>query len=312
MRFFVIGNSVLSGKRYPALLVLWILLWGLTGCLVRRREKLPASANPAAAPVRLTASLQELLEKIKTQQDAIQTLDAIATIEPTVRSPNSGEIVNYRDVRTFILLRQPAFIRMIGLYPVVQNTAFDMTSDGEQFRVYIPAKNQFVIGKSQDNGHRSNSALENLRPQHILDALLVKGPEPGKEEAVLEVYSEGSNSDYLIHILRTIPGQWPVLARNIWFERRGLSLARLQVFDDNAEEVTDVLYSDYVQSSGIPYPREIIVERPKDFYALRLLISNLTLNQQIDDEKFRLGQPPGTELKNLDQQSVSKNEGNGG
>jgi len=311
MRILVIRNRGPFGHPYPALLILWILLWGLSGCLVRRRERIPVAATPAV-PVWRTASLQELLEKIRTTENGIKTLDATATIEPTVTSTRSGEIVNYRDVRTFILLRQPAFIRMIGLYPVVQNKAFDMTSDGEQFRLYIPAKNQFFVGKSQGDEHHSSSALENLRPQHILDALLVKGPEPGKEEAVLEVYSDGTNSDYLIHILRTIPGKWPVLARKIWIERRGLSLARLQVYDDNAEVVTDVLYSDYFESSGIAYPREIIVERPKDFYALRLLISNLTLNQPIEDEKFHLDQPPGTELKNLDPQSESKNEGNGG
>jgi len=311
MRFLLSGNRGPFCRRYPALLILWILLWGLSGCLVRRRERIPVAATPAA-PVWRNASLQELLRKIQTTESGIKTLDAAATIEPTVTSTRSGEIVNYRDVRTFILLRQPAFIRMIGLYPVVQNKAFDMTSDGKQFRLYIPSKNEFVIGKSQGNDQHSQSALENLRPQAILDALLVKGPEPGNEEAVLEVFTEGNNSDYLIHILRIIPGQWPVLARNIWFERRGLSLSRLQVFDENAEVVTDVLYSDYVKSSGIPYPREIIVERPKDFYALRLLISSLTLNQPIEDAKFHLEQPPGTELKILDQQSESKNEGNGG
>ena len=103
----------------------------LTDCLVRRRER---SRLVRRTPSWQTASLQELLEKIKTQQDAIQTLDATATIEPSVSSP-LGEIVHYRDVRAFILVRKPAFIRMIGLYPVVQNKAFDMASDGEQ----IPA-----------------------------------------------------------------------------------------------------------------------------------------------------------------------------
>jgi outer membrane lipoprotein-sorting protein len=201
---------------------------------------------------------------------------------------------------------------MIGLYPLVQNTAFDMASDGDTYRLYIPIKNRFIVGKGQQTEeHRSASALDNLRPQHILDALLLRGPQSGKEEAVLEVSSESGNF-YIIHVLRSIPGRSPLLARNIWLERRDLSVVRLQMFDDNGEEVTDVLYSDYVMSSGIPYPREILVERPKDLYSLRLLISTLALNQPIDDEKFRLEQPPGTELTNLDQQPAPKNGGNGG
>ena len=35
---------------------------------------------------------------------------------------------------------------MIGLFPIVRNKAFDMVSDGTEFKLSIPAKNKFYVG----------------------------------------------------------------------------------------------------------------------------------------------------------------------
>ena len=272
----------------------------LPGCAVRQRERLPQAA---LAPVWQKATLGELLEKIRAQQEAIRTFQATVEIEPSVTSLQRGEIVHYRDVRAFILIRRPAFLRMIGQYPVARTTAFDMASDGERFGLYIPLRNRFIIGTSRE-GRRSDSALENLRPQHILDALLWKSPEPGREQAVLEASAEGPTNYYIVHVLRPTEEGY-VLARNFWFERRRLSLERLQIFDAEGEEVTDARYLDYAEFSGIPYARKITIDRPQDHYGLVLTVSKLEFNQPLEDDKFRLEQPPGTELRNLEESSLS-------
>ena len=223
---FVRHGSRATGKdagRWQALLLtLLLVLLATSGCTVQRRQRLPDAIQ---APALQQATLEELLEKIQIQQDTIRTLQATVELAPSVTSPDKGEIVQYRDVRAFILIRKPAFLRMIGQYPVVRSTAFDMASDGDMFRLYIPSKNRFIIGKSRE-GRRSKSALENMRPQHILDALLVRGPEPGREQAVLEVVSEVRNSFYIVHILRAEADGKLSLARKIWFARAALSLVR--------------------------------------------------------------------------------------
>src|SRR4051812_35527096 len=132
-------NSLAAGgcntcRRPILLLLLLISVWALTGCLVRRREKI--SAGAPSAPIWKTASLDQLLQKLQSQIGNIQTLNITATIEPSVASLDKGEIVHYRDVRTFILIRKPDDIRMIGLYPVVQNKAFDMASNRDSFQLY--------------------------------------------------------------------------------------------------------------------------------------------------------------------------------
>ena len=77
-------------------------------------------------------------------------------------------------------------LRMIGLYPIVRNTAFDMVSDGTDFKLWIPAKNKFVVGRNDLESHKTGQPLENLRPQHIYEAILVGAIDPDNEIAVRE------------------------------------------------------------------------------------------------------------------------------
>ena len=60
-------------------------------------------------------------------------------------------------------------LRMIGQMPVVRNTAFDMVSNGQEFKVSIPPKNKFVIGTNSVDNYQPQQRLENPRPQHIYD-----------------------------------------------------------------------------------------------------------------------------------------------
>ncbi|MBI3934277.1 MAG: hypothetical protein HY316_06265 [Acidobacteria bacterium] len=271
----------------------------LTGCLVRSRTKLPPAP---LVPAWQHATLAELLEKVQKQQDAIQTLEATVQIEPSVSFAQKGEIVTYRDVRAFLLIRKPAFLRMIGQYPVVRNTAFDLASDGDEFGLFIPSKNRYITGDSR-GGKRSKSALENLRPQHILDALLVEGPEPGREDAALEVATEGQKSYYIVLILRREPSGQLLLAQKLWYEREQLSLARLQIFDATGEMATDARYSAYSEFAGVSYPQQIILNRPLDDYGLMLTVTQLKFNEPISDDKFQMAQPSGAEVVDLERTS---------
>ena len=61
---------------------------------------------------------------------------------------------------------------MIGQAPVVAKNIFDMVSDGEEFRIYIPSKNSFLVGPTT-LVRPSKKPLENLRPQHIVEAIVL-------------------------------------------------------------------------------------------------------------------------------------------
>ena len=64
---------------------------------------------------------------------------------------------------------------MYGTYLSLK--AFDMASDGKDVVVSIPPQKKFIKG-SNSLKKKSANAIENLRPQFFLDALVVRGLEP--------------------------------------------------------------------------------------------------------------------------------------
>src|SRR5262249_7920580 len=146
--------------------------------------------------------------------------------------------------------RKPAMLRMIGLLPIIRNTAFDMVSDGHEFKVSIPPKNRFVVGRNDVVVPNPQQPLENLRPQVIYDALLLREIDAETETAVLENGSETVTLDkdheyeqpnYIVDIIRTRGGDsW--LARKVVFSRLDLLPKRQIIYDETGTVVTDAHY----------------------------------------------------------------------
>src|SRR5437867_2891531 len=130
-------------RRIVAIVALCCSLPILSSCLARRRVITRKGMNTPELKL-LTADKQTLLDRIAAEYRAIQTLNATVDMVPALGSVNKGKITEYKDIRAFILFRKPAEIRIIGLYPVVRNKAFDMVSTGEEFRLYVPSKTRFI------------------------------------------------------------------------------------------------------------------------------------------------------------------------
>lgn len=286
-----------------ALLLTALIALALPGCLVR---KLKVVRPGIAATDKLqTATLEQLVAKLRLWDQQIKTLNLTADLEPSLGSVQKGEIAELKDVRSFVLVRKPDDLRMIGLYPVVRSRAFDMVSDGETFKLHVPAKNKFIVGKARLD-QPSPSKLENLRPQHMLEALIV-APPAKNERAFLENDTDEVHAYYIIHTVREAGGRL-LLNRNIWFDRVNLRVMRQEIFDEQGDIVSDSRYSRYDTVSGVQFPKEISIMRPKDEYGVKLTMEKVELNQPLGDDKFALDQPPGTELMNLSARSNSKFE----
>ena len=226
-------------------------------------------------------------------------MTATVDLEPTTGSIYSGVIKEYHDVRGYILIQSPAMIRMEGQAPVVRADIFDMVSNGEEFRLYIPPVQKFIVGKTAFSRPAKNS-LENLRPQHILDALLVPPVDPSSEMWLLEEAQEAGHRYYVVLIVAPPEHGELHLKRKAWFDRADLQLARMQFYEAQGLYVEDVRYSEYQDFQGVNYPSQIEVVRPVEDYRVAITILKATFNQPIDPEKFVLKQPPGTQLVNLD------------
>ncbi|HVH71673.1 MAG TPA: hypothetical protein VNB49_11250 [Candidatus Dormibacteraeota bacterium] len=267
---------------------------------------------PAQRPVAKDASREELLNTYNTIARNLKTLTATVELKPTAGSRYSGVIDEYHEVKSFLLAARPAEIRMIGQAPVIGKTIFDMASDGDTFRVSIPTKNKFLVG-SVVAEKLSAKPIENLRPQHLLDALL--WPEIRKEEAV--TMREFNNEQGRYYVLTVLRGGYQLeVLREIRFDRSNLQVAGIQTFGPKGTLLSDVSFSDWepldnaLASSGATgsapastpapgvtaFPRAILIERPHDDYKLELQVTKVALNEEIPADRFKLEQPAGTEL----------------
>lgn len=246
-------------------------------------------------PTLLTANSAELLQKITDQYNAIQDFNTTVDMTPALGTAEKSEITEYKDVRGYILFRKPGSIRIIGLFPVLRNTAFDMVSDGADFKLYVPSKNRFLVGRDVIE-KPSRNKLENLRPKHFLDALLVR-PVGADERVILENYTDESNAFYILHVVQEASNGDLDLRRTIWFNRVDLRLARQIVLDPTGNILTDARYSEWRAYDNVFFPRHVEINRPQDEYGVVLDIQKMDINKGVSDDKFVLNQPEGTKLQ---------------
>jgi len=252
------------------------------------------------------ASREELIEKFNAQASSLKSLNATVELRPVAGSKYSGMIQEYHEVKAFLLAERPANIRMIGQAPVISKTIFDMTSDGETFRVSLPTKNKFLVGDAKVE-RNSAKPIENLRPQHLFDALL--WPQIVKGEAVLiEEFNDENARYYVLTVLRG--GYTTEIRRKIWFDRANLNVVRLQSYGPKGALLSDIHYADWqavgstaANSGEAEFPRAIRIDRPHDDYQIGLEVTKVALNEELPADRFQLAQPPNSELVKVGQEN---------
>jgi outer membrane lipoprotein-sorting protein len=291
-----------SHSRLLVLLCLLAATFPLGGCLFRTRVIERQLSN---APLK-TATQKELIDYVNTQAGRIESMQATVDIDSSAGDPTNGRVTDYKEIRGYILARKPDMLRMKGLMPVVRNTAFDMVSDGKEFKLWIPPRNKFVIGDDNDDNYQPDKRMENMRPEYVYHALLL--PAIGQDEiAVLENGYQTvldakrhrvDQPDYELAVIRRGPQGW-FLSRRIQFSRTDLVVHRLRIYDQQGNVATDAHYQKYKDFNGILFPTTIEIERPREGYDITLSILKLELNRPLGDDQFALEQPPGAEIVRL-------------
>jgi outer membrane lipoprotein-sorting protein len=291
-----------NSRLFAVLILLGSLPLG--GCLFRS-HKVEPQINPATLK---TATKQDLIAYINSQAAKIQSIQATVDIDTAVGGAKKGRVTEYQQIRGYVLARKPAMLRMIGLFPILRNRAFDMVSDGQDFKVWIPTKNRFVVGRNDLATPNPAQPLENLRPQSIYDALLLREIDQQHEIAVLEndtetIVDEKAHkkvrADYVIDVIRN-DGNDAWLSRKIVFSRIDLLPNRQLIYDQSGTLVTDAHYSNYKDYNGLNFPSRIDIKRPEEEYDITLTIVKLDLNPSLADDKFVLDQPAGAQVIHLD------------
>ena len=292
-------------RRCARLLLATVVILALSGCLFRSHK---VESRISKAPLK-QATEAELLNRINSEAAKIKTLNATVDISTSVGGWTKGKITQYQKISGYILVRKPQMLRMIGLLPIVRNRAFDMVSNGQTFQLSIPPKNRFIVGRNDIVTHNTNQPLENLRPQHILDALLVHEIDSSNEIAVLEnsyetvtdpkTKKQVQQPNYVISVIHRDDAGW-YLSRKIFFSRTDLEPNEQIVYDRNGYPASEVHYGKFADHEGIDFPGEIDIWRPQEEYAIDLTVQKLSINQSLTEEQFSLQQPAGAQVVHLD------------
>ena len=110
--------------------------------------------------------------------------------------------------------------------------------------------------------------------------------------------AQGSRPYQIVELLRLVEDK-PKISRKIWFSRTSQEIARVQIFDDQADLVTDAQYGEWSEQDALPFAHRVSISRPKDGYDLNVRILKPGLNETISDGRFVLQIPDGVEVKQI-------------
>lgn len=301
-------STILSFSRKPCLpaAIIGLLLLG-AACNVHKTVEVPRPLTPLS-----DATTEQLIAEIN-RLATVRSIHGKVDLQfEDISQATAGMAERYRTADGNLTLQRPGKVHLIIQAPVVAADVAQMTSDGEHFQIAIlkgdEAYRRFVrgtngavysrwqTGSSEQNSKNKNdreaetvSALSNLRPQHLTDALLIRSIEPAAGSGLLYAQTEffqeewdptpGSKKRvvrgyYLLDELQPAGNGSARLLRRCWFDRvGGIRLGRLQTFDEHGVLTTDVTYSEtksFGEQAALRMPSRIDLTRPQDQYRINI------------------------------------------
>ncbi len=293
-------------NTYIRAFILLFAVLPLTGCAFRTH---PITTRTSTAVLK-DATLAQLVETVNINAARVNSLKAMPVdIDSSVLELKKNQVKDNPEVSGWILMRKPQMLHMKMLVPVVRTTMADMVSDGNTFQLSVPPKNKFIVGSNRLPPDPSLPPLYNIRPQHIFDALLLKGIDTEKEIAVLEnsteivkdpkSHKDVEQADYIVVVIAK-DETGPYLSRKIIFSRTDLLPHEQYIYNRQGQLATYVHYENFSDYSGTMFPGIVSIQRPIDGYGITLSIGKLDINLALTDDQFSLPRPPGSQLMNLD------------
>jgi outer membrane lipoprotein-sorting protein len=275
----------------------------LAGCsLFPTTRHLPVP-RPATAQ---SATPQELVNQINQSWDARDSLTAKVEIQATEFKTAEGLEKDEPTIRGIIVMRKPNELRVVGYDFGIK--IFDMASDGSHFTLLDPHDNVAFEGANTVK-EKSPNPLLNLRPDFFLDAIAVRGLEPGNEymvEGDSETIEDAARKhlyieqEYTLTVMQPKAGPEKLPLRVITFHRDDMLVYDQDVYDSEGNLETQIRYSNYVQFGTVKYPSKITIKRPREGIQLVLTVDDVQENiKDLSDDQFQVKIPEGTTIKQL-------------
>ena len=290
-------------RLLPGLLSLPLFL--LSGCLFTTR-KLPV---PKAPLVTQTATPAELVQQLDDRWDKLDSFYARVEIQASTSKKKEGVEKDYTTFPGIIMMRRPKLLRVYGRIPVIGSTMFDMASDGENFKLYIPSRNLVYQGANSLH-KRSPNTIENMRPGFFFDAMVVRGLDKDDNfmvSADTETIEDAKKKhliqipEYILSVIRAKSGTREMKPiRVVTFHRDDLLPYEQDLYDAQGNLETHVSYSNYRVFDGTPYPTTVVIKRPLEEFQIVLTVEKVVQNMKLTDDQFEIKVPEGTKVKKLE------------
>jgi outer membrane lipoprotein-sorting protein len=279
---------------------------GISGCYKTTRSVVKV----VPPPVVRDATVDDLVKQLNGNYEAIKSFKAAVTIAASTGGGRTGKVTDYTSFAGYILMRKPRDLRVILQVPAFGSVAMEMVSDGHTFRLIVPYQHKARIGADEEVKTPSKNSLENLRPFIFFDSILLQGA--GPDEWVTLTNSERelpidpkshvitAEPDYDLAIMAKKSSNILQTRRVIHYSRVDLLPYKQDIYDEAGRVVTTVMYKNYQRYGEIEFPSEIDISRPFDEYALKIIVTKLTPNLDLDDEQFKLEIPDGMTIQKLD------------
>ena len=297
----------------------------MTGCGVFLRTR-PVEDQYSKAPLK-QATQQELIDSINAQAESIHSLKATVDIDSSAGGMKKGQVTDYKEIRGYVLAKKPDSLHMIGLMPGGEGGEVRISVNGQEVKtvaltpelmrepdvvVRVPASS-LKIGKNEVTTPNISQPMENIRPQNIYEALLIRRIDPKDEIAVLEngyeTLHDGKGhrvlqEDYELTVIKKADNGW-ALERKIIFSRTDLKPHEQFIYSEDGKVATDAKYAEYKDFSGTIFPSRIQIYRPQEEYDITLNMLKVEINTPLKDEQFVLTQPAGAQVVHLDRPQSS-------
>src|SRR5215210_9278278 len=212
----------------------------------------------------------------------------------------------------------------------------------EKYRRFVTGRNAAQYEKLEANGGGTSldcrsggkrreeamqratvSALSSLRPQHLTDAVLVP---PVSFDDTKHVYAQAETFEeevdtrpgakkgarvvrgyYILTEMELVSQNRARVKRRFWFDRVGtLRLARVQIYGERGQLITDVVYSKpqpFGEDGRLRLPAQVELTRPQEHYSIRIAFQDpgaVKVDQQYDPEIFVLKNSSNLQEVDLD------------
>jgi outer membrane lipoprotein-sorting protein len=275
----------------------------LAGCsLLPATRHLPV---PKSATVQ-SATPQELVNQINQRWGALNSMTAKVDIQATVTKTTEGLEKVEPTITGYIVMRKPNQLRVRGTDFGL--TIFDMASDGNRITLVIPPEKLAFQGASSSKEKDPDHPFYSLRPDFFLDAMAVRGLDPGNEYMVAgdsETIEDPSRKhlyieqEYTLSVMQPKQGPEKLPLRVITFHRDDMLPYDQDVYDGQGNLETQVRYSNYVEFGAVKYPSKITIKRPQEGIQLVLTVDDVQENVKVTDDQFQVKIPDGTKIQQL-------------